>query len=290
MRVHPAEALLDAVGVPGKVVVDDEMSALEVDALSGGVGGDQHQAGRILGEGLLDDAALLSSHAAVDGHHGFGTTEKPLQTCKDVAQRVAVLGEHECEADDVTSSRSEPLGSVHLLDDVRGHRLVELHLGRRQIRSVDVPRRRAPPTFEAVGVEKGKEELEVLVLPCVRSCRQQQEVARAFREQPAQAIAAGLPYVVAFVVGRHAMRLVDHCQVPLASLEAGEDVVIARQVIHAGDHEVALGERIAGLAGLDGIAGQDVEAQGNLLSKLVLPLGDAPPPGSERRLIEAAAP
>ena len=35
-----AEALFQAVGVPGQVVVDHEVGALEVDALAGGVGGE----------------------------------------------------------------------------------------------------------------------------------------------------------------------------------------------------------------------------------------------------------
>ena len=38
--VDAAEPLLEAVGVPGQVVVDHQVGALEVDALAGGVGGD----------------------------------------------------------------------------------------------------------------------------------------------------------------------------------------------------------------------------------------------------------
>ena len=39
--VDAAEALLEPVRVPGQVVVDHQVGALEVDALAGGVGGDQ---------------------------------------------------------------------------------------------------------------------------------------------------------------------------------------------------------------------------------------------------------
>ena len=39
--VDAAEPLLEAVGVPGQVVVDHQMGALEVDAFAGGVGGDE---------------------------------------------------------------------------------------------------------------------------------------------------------------------------------------------------------------------------------------------------------
>ena len=51
--VDAAEALLEAVGVPGQVVVDHQVGALEVDALAGGVGGQQHLHLGVVLEGLL---------------------------------------------------------------------------------------------------------------------------------------------------------------------------------------------------------------------------------------------
>ena len=51
--VDAPEPLLDPVGVPWQVVVDHQMRPLEVDALAGGVGGDQDQHVLVLGEGLL---------------------------------------------------------------------------------------------------------------------------------------------------------------------------------------------------------------------------------------------
>ena len=68
--VHAAEALLDAVGVPRQVVVDDEVGPLKVDALAGGIGGDQDEAVLVLGEPCLDAAAVLARRAAGDAHDG----------------------------------------------------------------------------------------------------------------------------------------------------------------------------------------------------------------------------
>ena len=56
--VDAAEALLDAVGVPGQVVVDEQVGALEVDAFAGGVGRDQDRDVGVLEERLLGLAAL----------------------------------------------------------------------------------------------------------------------------------------------------------------------------------------------------------------------------------------
>ena len=51
--VDAAEALLEAVGVPGQVVVDHEVGALEVDALAGGVVRDHDQNRRVVQEGAI---------------------------------------------------------------------------------------------------------------------------------------------------------------------------------------------------------------------------------------------
>ena len=69
--VDAAEALLQAVGVPGQVVVDHQVGALEVDALAGGVGGQQHLHLGVVLEGFLRLQALLAAHAAVDDDHGL---------------------------------------------------------------------------------------------------------------------------------------------------------------------------------------------------------------------------
>ena len=58
--VDAAEALLDPVRVPRQVVVDHQVRALQVDALAGGVGRDEHLHGRVVAERVLDPAAVLA--------------------------------------------------------------------------------------------------------------------------------------------------------------------------------------------------------------------------------------
>ena len=64
--VDAAEALLDPVRVPRQVVVDHQVRGLEVEALAGGVGGQQDLAVGVLGELLGDLPALAAAYAAVD--------------------------------------------------------------------------------------------------------------------------------------------------------------------------------------------------------------------------------
>jgi hypothetical protein len=73
--VDAAEALLDPVGVPRQVVVDHQVGDLEVDALAGGVGGDEHLHGRVDPEPVLDVAAVVALDAAVDRDDRFGPSE-----------------------------------------------------------------------------------------------------------------------------------------------------------------------------------------------------------------------
>ena len=61
-----ADALLDALGVPGQVVVDDQRAELEVDAFRGGLGGDQDR--RMIAK-MLDEGG-----ADVDGARTGRTT------------------------------------------------------------------------------------------------------------------------------------------------------------------------------------------------------------------------
>ena len=64
------------VRVPGQVVVDHQVGALEVDALAGGVGGDQDLDVLVLRERLLRLAPLLAAHAAMDGDDRLGAAEQ----------------------------------------------------------------------------------------------------------------------------------------------------------------------------------------------------------------------
>jgi len=77
--VDASEPLLDAVGVPGQIVVHHEVGTLQVDAFPGGVRGDQEDDILVLGEELLGLLALFPTDGAVDGDHCFGTPEQRAQ-------------------------------------------------------------------------------------------------------------------------------------------------------------------------------------------------------------------
>jgi hypothetical protein len=70
VAVDAAVALLQAVGVPGDLVVDEAVAvALEVDAFAGGVGGEQDADGRVLGvelESGFDALAVIGVLRAVE--------------------------------------------------------------------------------------------------------------------------------------------------------------------------------------------------------------------------------
>ena len=69
--VDAAEALLDAVRVPRQVVVHHQVGALQVDALAGGVGGEQHLHLGVLREASCAFAALLAARCRRGCDHGL---------------------------------------------------------------------------------------------------------------------------------------------------------------------------------------------------------------------------
>jgi len=91
--VNAAEALLEAVGVPGQVVVDHEVGALEVDALAGGVGGEEDAYLRVVAEGFFGGAALLATQAAVDGDDGLFASEATGDAGMQIVEGIAMFGE-----------------------------------------------------------------------------------------------------------------------------------------------------------------------------------------------------
>ena len=74
--VNPAETLLQAVGVPGKVVVDHQVSTLEVDPFAGGVGGNEDLHLLVVRERFLGFPSLLAAHSAVNRDDGLGTADE----------------------------------------------------------------------------------------------------------------------------------------------------------------------------------------------------------------------
>ena len=91
--VDASEALFDAVGVPGQVVVHHEMGALQVETLAGRVRRDQDSGLLVLREDRLDLAAILSPDAAVNGDDRFVPADHHAGLVDQVVQGVAVLSE-----------------------------------------------------------------------------------------------------------------------------------------------------------------------------------------------------
>ena len=81
------------------------------------------------------------------------------------------------------------------------------------IRRVDAV---AEPPLEAVAIQQGHEELEILFLAVVRRGRHQQEMPRERGEQLAQPVALGVLDLAAEVGGRHLVGFVADDQVPPA--------------------------------------------------------------------------
>src|SRR6266571_8976873 len=93
--VDPAEPLLQAVRVPGQVVVHHQVRALEVDALASGVGGEEHLHFGIVQKALLRLAPFLTAQAAMDEHDSLWAAKQRANLALQVVEGVAVLGEHD---------------------------------------------------------------------------------------------------------------------------------------------------------------------------------------------------
>ena len=93
--VDAAEALLDAIGVPGQVIVDHEVRALEVDAFAGGIVGDHDQDRGVVQEGRHRGLSRLAGEAAVDLDYGLGAPEAGADPVGEVGERVPRLGKHD---------------------------------------------------------------------------------------------------------------------------------------------------------------------------------------------------
>jgi hypothetical protein len=91
--VDAAKTLLNPVRISRKMIINHQMGALKIDALAGGVRGDQHLHIWIVLERLLRLHAFLAAHAAVDNYHSFFAAKQSSDTHLQVAQRVAMLRE-----------------------------------------------------------------------------------------------------------------------------------------------------------------------------------------------------
>ena len=110
--VDAAETLFEAVGIPREVIVDHQVSALEVDALACGIRGQQYLHFGVVLEGLLCLHAILAAHAAVDDDHGLLSAEQRSDAGFKIVQGVAVLGEENELLVRGWRGRRDPAGAV----------------------------------------------------------------------------------------------------------------------------------------------------------------------------------
>ena len=122
--VDAAEPLLQAIGVPRKIVIDHQMGALEVDALPRRVGGEQHLHFGIVLEGLLSLEPFFAPHAAMNHDDRALAAQQRADAAVQVIQRVSMLGED------------------HQLLPRRGHRLRDRPRATRRVRFSDTVRDR----------------------------------------------------------------------------------------------------------------------------------------------------
>ena len=90
--MNAPEPLLDAVRIPRQVVVDHQVGALEVDALSRRVRRQQHLHIGVALERLLRLQPVLATHPAVDHDHGVGAAEQRGDATLQIVQRVPMFG------------------------------------------------------------------------------------------------------------------------------------------------------------------------------------------------------
>ncbi len=132
----------------------------------------------------------------------------------------------------------------------------------------------AEAALEAVAIQQRHEELEVLLLAVVRRGRHQEEVPGQGREQLAQPVALGVLDLAAEDGGGHLVGLVADHQVPAAvrGLELLLYVLVARELVEAGDDQVGFQKPVAGARGFQLVVGEDLEGQMKAAIQLVLPL------------------
>src|SRR5438128_7981510 len=90
--VDAPETLLNTVGIPGQVIVDHEVSTLQVDAFACRVGGHQDLYILVLAKGFLGPGSLFPAQAAMNGDHGLGASEHGADALRQVVERITVFG------------------------------------------------------------------------------------------------------------------------------------------------------------------------------------------------------
>ena len=91
--VNTAESLFDTIGVPGQVVVDHKVGALQVEPLAGGVGSKQHEGARVVRKLFADGLAKMPRRAPMNGDNGVGAAQLGGDFILQVGEGIAVFGE-----------------------------------------------------------------------------------------------------------------------------------------------------------------------------------------------------
>src|SRR5437867_2972009 len=89
--MYSPEALLDPVGIPWQVVIDHQMSALEVYAFSSGIRGEKDLHHGIVKKGLLGLSTLLSSQPTMNDHERFTSAKERRNLVLQVVESIPVL-------------------------------------------------------------------------------------------------------------------------------------------------------------------------------------------------------
>ena len=143
---------------------------------------------------------------------------------------------------------------------------------------------------EPVGVEQAHEQLEVLLLAVVRRGGEEEEVPGVGLDPLCEQAPLGLLDLAREQLGGELVGLVEDDEVPVGGVVEDElEVLVAAELVQAGDQQVAVGERVARRRALDPIAGQEREVEVELLSQLRLPLLDERPRGDDEAAPQVAA-
>ena len=143
-----------------------------------------------------------------------------------------------------------------------------------QVRDLHLVHAIAEAALKAVAVEQGEEELKILLLAVVGRGGHQQKVPRQGSEQLPELVAPGVFDLTAEEGRGEFVRLVTDHQVPAAvrGLELLLHVLVARELVQAGNDEVIFQEPVAGARRFQLVVGQDVKGQLETPVEFVLPL------------------
>ena len=116
-------------------------------------------------------------------------------------------------------------------------------------------------------------------------------MTRQVGEELAQAVALGIARFVAEIAGRHLVGLIAYDQVPVtvARLQLLLHLLVARELVEAGDDEVGFEEPVAAAGGFELVIGEDLEGQLEAPVELILPLFGQRARTDDQAALEVAA-